>query len=223
MIVLVENMKIALIEESQLYREGIKLILTSGDYNESQIYEFAKYENFIAKNPENYDIVLINIQSLLAHKQEIKHRINQFNMKVIALSEEEDRSLITKVVKIGVKGFISGATNDELLLQAIDYVKNGQSYIDFSCVDYLIADYQKLAAAKKQQPIATVPEHILTKREYDVLHLLSQGLSNKTIANQLMISEKTINNHVGSLLKKLNVGNRTEAVILALRNNWIAL
>lgn len=218
-----ERITIALIEESQLYREGIKLILTSGDYKKDQIYEFTQYENFNAKDPTNYDIVLINIKSLLAHKQAIKEQINQLNMKVIALSEEEDRSFITKAVKIGVKGFVSGATNDELLLQAIDYVKNGQSYIDFSCVDYLIEDYQKLAAADKNQQVAVAPEHILTKREYDVLHLLSKGLSNKTIASQLMISEKTINNHVASLLKKLNVGNRTEAVILALRNNWIAL
>lgn len=63
--------------------------------------------------------------------------------------------------------------------------------------------------------------HLLTRRECEVLQLLADGKSNKGIADALSISEKTVKNHVSSILQKLNVNDRTQAVVVAIKNGWV--
>jgi len=65
------------------------------------------------------------------------------------------------------------------------------------------------------------PLHLLTKRECQVLQLLSEGQSNRKIAETLVISEKTVKNHVSNILQKMNVNDRTQAVVTAIRNGWV--
>src|SRR5699024_12877840 len=63
--------------------------------------------------------------------------------------------------------------------------------------------------------------HLLTKRECEVLQLLSEGQSNRTVSETLEISEKTVKNHVSNILQKMNVNDRTQAVVTAIRNGWV--
>lgn len=69
----------------------------------------------------------------------------------------------------------------------------------------------------------TIPLHLFTKRECEVLQLLTDGQSNRKIAETMDISEKTVKNHVSSLFKKMKVNDRTQAVVTAIRNNWVTL
>ena len=65
------------------------------------------------------------------------------------------------------------------------------------------------------------PFHLLTKRECEVLQLLTDGQSNRTIGETLFISEKTVKNHVSSILQKMAVNDRTQAVVTAIKNGWV--
>lgn len=65
------------------------------------------------------------------------------------------------------------------------------------------------------------PLHLLTKRECQVFQLLSEGQSNKKIAETLVISEKTVKNHVSNILQKMKVNDRTQAVVMAIKNGWV--
>ena len=65
------------------------------------------------------------------------------------------------------------------------------------------------------------PLHLLTKRECQVLQLLADGKSNRAVAETLYISEKTVKNHVSNILQKMNVNDRTQAVVSAIRKGWV--
>jgi two-component system, NarL family, response regulator DegU len=65
------------------------------------------------------------------------------------------------------------------------------------------------------------PLHLLTKRECQVLQLLADGKSNRAVAETLYISEKTVKNHVSNILQKMNVNDRTQAVVAAIRKGWV--
>ena len=65
------------------------------------------------------------------------------------------------------------------------------------------------------------PYHLLTKRESEVLQLLTDGQSNRVIGETLFISEKTVKNHVSSILQKMQVNDRTQAVVTAIKNGWV--
>ena len=72
-----------------------------------------------------------------------------------------------------------------------------------------------------QQAEVRRPLHLLTKRECEVLQLLTDGQSNRVIGETLYISEKTVKNHVSSILQKMNVNDRTQAVVMAIKNGWV--
>lgn len=76
---------------------------------------------------------------------------------------------------------------------------------------------------EEEQPKVRRPLHLYTKRECEVLQLLTDGKSNRQIAEALNISEKTVKNHVSSLFKKMKVNDRTQAVVTAIKNNWVEL
>lgn len=218
-----QQLQIAVVEENQLFSEGIKLLLVSSTYEEQNIHQFTNSDTFFKTDITDYDVILMNVEQLLTHKQLIQENIETNNIKIIALANEKDRSLITDVIKLGVRGFVCQETNAELLSQAIQFIINDKPYVDFSCLDYLLDDYQQLLTETKTTEQDQFPCGLLTDREIEVLKLLTHGLPNKLIAEELKVSEKTVNNHVGSIMTKLDVSNRTEAVILALRKGWIKL
>lgn len=89
----------------------------------------------------------------------------------------------------------------------------------------LIDNYKKLKSQEykiKDIDHRTIRK-MLTKREYDTLSFLSQGLSNKKIGEEMGISEKTVKNHVSSILEKIGANDRLEAVVIAVKNNWIQI
>ncbi|MCY8164961.1 two-component system response regulator DegU, partial [Bacillus inaquosorum] len=67
------------------------------------------------------------------------------------------------------------------------------------------------------------PLHILTRRECEVLQMLADGKSNRGIGESLFISEKTVKNHVSNILQKMNVNDRTQAVVVAIKNGWVEM
>jgi two-component system, NarL family, response regulator YdfI len=114
---------------------------------------------------------------------------------------------------LGFKGFLPRLSDTEEIIAAIKAVMAG-----------LIVIHPELASFDEPQPaIAPFPDIPLTAREIQILQLLKTGLDNKAIANQLQISKHTVKFHISSILSKLNVSSRTEAVMLGLRQGIINL
>lgn len=132
--------------------------------------------------------------------------------KILILTGYADPEQVFKAIKSGAIGFILKDTTWEQLLQAIRDVSKGQSYIDSSIAIKLIQEFNP-------NPAATPVEHnsLLTDREQEVLKMLAKGLSNHEIAEAMFVHDRTIAKYVSSILGKLQVENRTQAALFAIR------
>ncbi|MBN6206727.1 response regulator transcription factor [Ralstonia pickettii] len=100
---------------------------------------------------------------------------------------------------------------------AINEILNGYSFIHPYFSSIILNEYSRVTNREVTRPLG-----LLTKREWEILERMSSGYQNEEIANQLLISDKTVKNHVSSILKKLNVKDRTNAVLAAIENNWVS-
>jgi len=132
-------------------------------------------------------------------------------IQVIALTSFDDRDLVQRAIQAGAIGYLLKDVHPDRLAQAIRDAHDGRSTVDPTAA-------QALLRAAQQQPS---PGQDLTKREREVLALLVQGKRNKEIGLELTISAATVRLHVSNILSKLQVGNRTEAVSVALQHELV--
>ncbi|MBL8217862.1 MAG: response regulator transcription factor [Bryobacterales bacterium] len=131
--------------------------------------------------------------------------------RAIALTASTDEARMMGALQAGAAGYVRKDAEPEVLLAAVRAVAAGRTYIDPSVGQWII-----------QAAGQTHGDH-LTPREAEVLRRLALGLSNKEIATALVISEETVKSHVASVFSKLQVENRAQAVVQALRRRLIAL
>jgi DNA-binding NarL/FixJ family response regulator len=130
-------------------------------------------------------------------------------VKVIALTASIDEARMMGVLRAGAVGYVRKDAEPETLLAAVRAVARGKTYIDPSVSEQVLH--------------ASSPRDDLTSREREVLRRLALGLSNRDIADALCISEETVKTHVGSVLGKLQVENRAQAIVQALRRGLVTL
>jgi len=129
--------------------------------------------------------------------------------KVIALTASTDEGRMMGVLRAGAVGYIRKDAEPEILLAAVRAVARGKTYIDPS--------------VSRQILHAAAPPADLTMREIEVLRQVALGRSNKEIADTLSISEETVKSHVGNLFSKLQVENRAQATVQALKRGMVSL
>jgi NarL family two-component system response regulator LiaR len=131
------------------------------------------------------------------------------DVKVIALTASMDEARMMGVLRAGAAGYVRKDAEPETLLAAVRAVARGKTYIDPSVSSQVLH--------------ATSVHDDLTPREREVLRRLALGLSNREIADALCIGEETVKTHVGSVLAKLQVENRAQAIVQALRRGLVTL
>lgn len=227
---MVENdvITVALIDDHKLFREGVKRILGFED-----IFEVVAEgdDGSVAKDiVEQYEpnIVLMDINMPEVNGIDATRQlIEQYpNTKVIILSIHDDESYVTHALKTGAQGYLLKEMDTESLIEAIKVVHEGGSYLHPKVTHNLVAEYRRLSQNDPQiMSRDTIeykkPLHLLTKRECQVLQLLADGKSNRAVAEDLVISEKTVKNHVSNILQKMNVNDRTQAVVKAIKKGWV--
>lgn len=223
-----KEIRIVLIDDHKLFREGVKRIL-----------EFEPSFNVVAEGADgsvasklvkenNPDVVLMDINMPeINGVQATADLVRYFpNSKVIILSIHDDESYVTHALKTGAQGYLLKEMDSDSLIEAIKVVSDGGSYLHPKVTHNLVKEYRRLA--KENASSITdkgieyrKPLHLLTKRECQVLQLLADGKSNRAVAETLYISEKTVKNHVSNILQKMNVNDRTQAVVSAIRKGWV--
>jgi two-component system response regulator DegU len=147
--------------------------------------------------------------------------------KVIILSIHDDENYVQHALKTGAQGYLLKEMDADALIDAVRVVAEGGSYLHPKVTHNLVKEYRRLAAEEgaDRDSVHTIeirrPLHLLTRRECEVLQLLADGKSNRAIGETLYISEKTVKNHVSNILQKMNVNDRTQAVVLAIKNGWV--
>ena len=145
--------------------------------------------------------------------------------KVIMLSIHDDESYVTHALKTGALGYMLKEMDANAIVAAIKVVAKGGSYLHPKVTKNLVSEFRRLSERENKgnfhQTEIRRPFHLLTKRECEVLQLLTDGQSNRTIGETLFISEKTVKNHVSSILQKMSVNDRTQAVVTGIKNGWV--
>jgi len=135
------------------------------------------------------------------------------NMRILVLSAYKDPNLVMGLLRAGVDGYLLKEESLKRIAQAIVEVTNGKKAFSTDILSIL----QEAAMGERGWPSERRQLASLTEREKEVLALMAEGLSNREIAERLVISERTVKYHVGNIYGKLGVRKRTEAVLLALK------
>ena len=219
--------KIIIIDDHQLFREGVKRILDFEDTFEvvaegdDGIDTLPLYEEF------QPDVVLMDINMPQKNGVEATSELIEKypDAKVIILSIHDDESYVSHALKSGALGYMLKEMDADEIVDAIKIVAAGGSYLHPKITKNLVAEYRRLSERENKgsfhQTEIRRPFHLLTKRECEVLQLLTDGQSNRAIGETLYISEKTVKTHVSSILQKMNVNDRTQAVVTAIKNGWV--
>ena len=160
------------------------------------------------------DIVLMDLKMPGMNGIVATQRIcDQFpDVKVLVLTTYDADEWVFDAIRSGASGYLLKDTPREELIRAIEGTASGKTHIDPDIAGKLLAHAARTSAA----PTTKIVEE-LSEREVEVLKLLARGLTNADIAQRLFLSEGTIRNYVSAILAKLDVTDRTQAAILALR------
>lgn len=206
------KIRILLADDHRLFREGLRRLLElESDMDVvGEARDGAEAVDLILETDP--DIVLLDINMpKMDGGQVIKHLKNSnCRAKFVAITAYDDEEHLATLSAIGISGYILKSSSMPDLLSAVRSVNSGESYVDPKVAGKLLSSFQK---RKEEQDIML----LLTQREKEVLFWLSQGFNNAEISAKMVLSEKTVKNHVSHLLKKLGLNDRTQAAVLAWR------
>lgn len=169
------------------------------------------------------DIVLMDINMPEKDGLQAIQEIEKLDLgvRIIALSGYDDSDLIFRAMKLGAKGYVLKTMASAQLIYAIEEVAAGKIYLPSALSSRFFEYFQR--SFKEETCVCTNEENLLTyltQREEEVLDLLTQGVTYKGVAGQLFISETTVKTHVNNIFQKLQVNDRTQAVLYAINNGF---
>ncbi len=159
------------------------------------------------------DIGLPDLNGIEATRQ-IRDR--EPSVKVVALSSRSDQRFVAAMLQVGALGYVLKEAAAREVVEAIREVQAGRKYVSPQLIDPLIADYAQRLADGAASPL-------LTSREREVLQLIAEGKTTPQIADQLVVSEKTVGNHRQNLMKKLGMNGVAELTKYAIREGIVSL
>ena len=136
-------------------------------------------------------------------------------ISIVVLSALQDPTHVMKALDLGALGYIPKSAEPDVMLSALRLVVSGGIYIPPQILGHEELLHSTLRPRAAETPAAVFADYGLTARQLEVLALMMEGKSNKTICRTLNLAEPTVKNHVTAILRALNVSNRTEAVIAA--------
>jgi DNA-binding NarL/FixJ family response regulator len=213
-----ERLRVALIDDHDLLRRGIKTMLeTESDIE--VVGEAADGEQALKLVEESVpDVVLIDVimpnKDGIEATKEIKDAFP--NIGVVVLSGHDERQFLFDALKAGASGYILKTAELDEVVATVRSAARGEAKLDPSLATQVLSEfqaYQRADVSEVYQP--------LTPREREILKLMSDGLPNKTIASRLKISERTVTTHIANIYSKLHVNNRVSAIQEAMRRRLL--
>ena len=212
------NIKVMLADDHVLMREGIRQLLEF-DGSIEVIGEASDGEECLQKLEKvKPDVLLLDINMPKLNGIEVLEEIKRkkINVKVLILTVNNEVDYLIRAVDIGVDGYILKDSESAELKKAIMTVMDGESYIQPKLIPML--NKRLITRDSDKEKLES-----LTGREKEVLIEVANGMFNKEIATSLHISERTVKNHISNIFKKLDVSDRTQAAVFAIKNDLVKL
>lgn len=217
---LMNMIDVLIADDHAIVRRGLRTLIAGEPDMEVAGEATDGYEVVIRARDLDPDVILLDLvmpgQSGLDALSQIK--TDNPDARVLVLTSFGDNERVFSAIRAGASGYLLKDASPEQLLQAIHDVYNGESHLHPTIALKMLRELDNPVTAAANRPLTDDP---LTDREVEVLRLVAQGLSNQEIAKTLTISERTVGNHIGSILRKLHLANRTQAALYALRRGLI--
>lgn len=205
------KLNIHLVDDHSLFREGLKFLLSTCDFV-GEIQDSENGKIFLDKlQTSKPDIVLMDIQMPELDGITASQKALELypDLKIIALSLYAEEEYYTKMIDVGVRGFLLKNSQFEDVQKAITEVYEGNNFFSPEILDRIISNMYQKRTEK--------PNLDLTEREIEVLYNICKGLSNQEIADILFISKRTVDKHRENLLLKTNAKNTAGLVVYAIK------
>lgn len=210
------KIKILLADDHSMIREGIKQLLElDSEFTViGQAGDGIECMKLLQK--ELPDVLLLDVNMPKMNGIEALEKIKERNIdvKVLMLTIHNEVEYLLRAVDIGCNGYVLKDSDIGLLKKAIISVYEGDTFIQPDLIPIL-----NMGLINREESNQTLEG--LTKRELEVLRLITEGLFNKEIAYKLNISERTVKNHVSNIFKKINASDRTQAAVFAIKHGLV--
>lgn len=213
-----EVIRLLICDDQEVVREGLRTILGTVPSIEVVDVVTNGAEAVLAVGKHNPGVVLMDLNMPIKNGVQATREITSAHphVKVLVLTTYDAEDWVVDAIKAGAAGYLLKDAPREQLVAAITGTAAGSTYVDPAVAGNLFS----LVAVAGNGPETNVAEK-LSEREMDVLRLLGKGLSNSEIADQLFLSEGTVRNYVSAVLAKLQVSDRTQAAVLAVKHGLV--
>lgn len=207
-----EIIRILIADDHALVRKGLIVLITSEPGIEVVGEATDGVEVVLKARSLKPDVILLDMIMPRQNGLEAIHQIKGEDpqAKILVITSFAEDQMVFPAIKAGALGYLLKDSSPQQLIQAIYDVYNGASYLHPTIALKVIRELNR----SSDLPLTKDP---LTARESVILKLVAQGLFNHEIAERLVISERTVGNHIGNILSKLHLANRTQAALYALR------
>jgi NarL family two-component system response regulator LiaR len=216
-----EKIKILIADDHAFVREGTRRILEQ-EPDLEVVAEAGNGEEAITLASElKPDVAIIDVAMPKLDGIEATRRIKALcpAVAVLVLSAYDDDQFVFGLLEAGAAGYLLKSVRGHEIVDAIRAVDAGESVLHPSVARKVLNRFASVSnKAQRKRPL-----EVLTEREMEVLRLVTKGLSNKDIADGLSLSIRTVQGHLANIFNKLRVSSRTEAVVRALKEGWVAL
>ncbi len=212
-----ERIRVIIADDHRLIRDGLRKILSF--HSDIEVIGEAKDGGEVCRLALSVepDIVLMDINMPGMNGIEATRRIKTAlpGTGIIALSIHDDEEYVFELGKAGVSAYILKDIDSESLVETIRAVYRGETVFHPSIARKLLGEFRRIAGQETTGQ--------LSRRETEVLAMITSGKTNREIGEKLFISEKTVKNHLTNIFRKLNVTDRTQAAMYAVRNRIVKI
>ena len=212
---------VLIVDDHSIVRDGIKFLLLN--HQKIKIVDECSNGKEAVDYLENHhpDVILMDINTPEMNGIEATEIISKKygDIKIIALTMYSERSFITKILKAGASGYLLKETSFKEIEEAILSVMDGENYFSKKVSDIILSSYLNKRKKRNYNGLALIDD--LSKRELQVLKLIADGFTNNKIAEELILSIRTVETHRRNLHQKLGVHNTAGLVKFAAENDLI--
>jgi DNA-binding NarL/FixJ family response regulator len=214
------KIKVLLVDDHTVVLKGLAFFLSTQEDLELVGEANNGKEALVKVGETNPDVILMDLYMPEMDGVEATAYIKKEypNVKVIVLTSFSDQAHVLPALRAGASGYILKDVEPDQLVEAIRSAYKGNIQLHPDIANALLS--QTLPVEEKEEE-SSIQVDVLTARENEVLQLLAKGMSNKEIASVLVITEKTVKAHVSSILSKLNLSDRTQAALYAVKNGIV--